>query len=181
MIDRMIARAIAMMLYDRSLSLPISTGFFKANTSAKKSNVLPRHVHVQVARSPGNAARAMEEQSFQEFISGLSSDREAKTLSGACQRREAPKFSGARMPGQRRAGKLVIYKHNTSQTAVAVSLYSAQQWRRACILRFCATHYPGGHATLYNHQPQLQQLPNISRNLEGISLCTWTQHESGVE
>ena len=37
----------------------------------------------------------MEEQSFREFISGLS-DREAGKLSGACQRREAPKFSAER-------------------------------------------------------------------------------------
>ena len=52
----------------------------------------------------------MEEQSFREFISGLS-DREARKLSGACQRRGAPRAEvqrGARMPGQRRAGKLVV-------------------------------------------------------------------------
>ena len=54
----------------------------------------------------------MEEQSFREFISGLS-DREARKLSGeswAEPARGAKRLKvqrGARMPGQRRAGKLV--------------------------------------------------------------------------
>ena len=50
----------------------------------------------------------MEEQSFREFITCLS-DREARKLSGACHRREAPKFSAEReCPGNAGLGKLVI-------------------------------------------------------------------------
>ena len=64
----------------------------------------------------------MEEQSFREFISGLS-DREARKLSGACQSsaeaRSAEVQRGARMPGQRRAGKLV---QNKIETVVMTSL-----------------------------------------------------------
>ena len=54
----------------------------------------------------------MEEQSFREFIISGLSDREAIKLSGACQRREAP------MPGQRRAGKLVINKRVVNMSGV---------------------------------------------------------------
>ena len=51
----------------------------------------------------------MEEQSFREFISGLS-DREARKLSGACQRREARKSSAEReCPGN--AGLASWYKY----------------------------------------------------------------------
>ena len=63
------------MVFNLSLSLPILTGFLR--------------------ECPGNAARAMEEQSFREFITGLS-DREARKLSGGCQRREAPTFRAER-------------------------------------------------------------------------------------
>ena len=50
----------------------------------------------------------MEQQSFREFISGLS-DREARKRS-LPEARSAEVQRGARMPGQRRAGKLVHTK-----------------------------------------------------------------------
>ena len=72
----MIAWSIAMM-FNLSLSLPILTGFLR--------------------ECPDNAARAMEEQSFREFITGLS-DREARKLSGACgaKRRSSARSANAR-------------------------------------------------------------------------------------
>ena len=54
----------------------------------------------------------MEQQSFREFISGLS-DREARKRS-LPEARSAEVQRGARMPGQRRAGKLLL---------VATSIY----------------------------------------------------------
>ena len=82
-------------MFNLSLSLPISTGFFQSQHKCKEEQSI--RTSRANRKCPGNAARAMhmEQQSFREFISGLS-DREARKLSGACRRREAPKFSAER-------------------------------------------------------------------------------------
>ena len=78
MINRLIPWSIAMM-FNLSLSLPISTGVFSKLTQVQRrakychlSN--PRHrTRTSGAKRecPGNAAGALEEQSFRDFISGL--------------------------------------------------------------------------------------------------------------
>ena len=67
----------------------------------------------------------MEEQSFREFISGLS-DREAIKLSGACQTREAPKFSAKRKcPGNAGLASYIANDESPSQH-VTVGLAEAR-------------------------------------------------------
>ena len=106
--------------------------FFKANTSAKKSKVLPvskpRHIHVQVARS-ANA----RETPLEQWKSNLSESSSlawviAKRESWAEPARGAKRLKvqrGARMPGQRRAGKLV---HNKGSASALPIIFCDRSW-----------------------------------------------------
>ena len=122
MIDRMIAWSIAMMFSEPFLTY-LNWLFSKLTQVQRRAKYChlskPHHIHVQVVRSANARATPLEQWksnlSKSSSMAWVIAKRESwaekaewRKMSGACQRREAPKVQrGARMPGQRRAGKLV--------------------------------------------------------------------------
>ena len=102
--------------HDRSQWCLIWAFPYQSQLAFSKLTQVQRRASRAKRKCPGNAARAMhmEQQSFREFISGLKlSDRDSrseKAERSLPEARSAEVQRGARMPGQRRAGKLVKYK-----------------------------------------------------------------------